>query len=56
MENKQGEFLDWLCQKKGAKFPFLQDLPEVEEPNEKKIDGFTKEEIEEQVYKYKEQI
>ena len=30
--NKLNEFTNWLCGVKGTKFPFFQDMPEVEMP------------------------
>ena len=32
MNNKLNKFVDWLCGVKGARFPFLQDIPEVKPP------------------------
>lgn len=30
--DKKAQFIDWLCGVKGAKFPFLQNIPEVKPP------------------------
>lgn len=30
--DKTSKFVDWLCKVKGAKFPFLQNIKEVEPP------------------------